>query len=584
MTPPHTENRISRLLLRFSWLWCGVGLLWLSQAGIFPWVWLAARFADSDGLSTAYAGLIRTSQWSLALALLAGGAWTELWPVATRSLRRPGAGTPSVPLSRIIALAGFTGAALVQWLFFDNIPHITDATSHWFQSRIFATGHLSAAIPPCPNAFFQHNVIMGSGGQWHTKYFPGQALWLFWPLRTLAMPLAFALFLAGAQRVASRFFDPAVAHATAGLLALSPLMLLLSASFMSHTTLLMWMTLGWASLLAALDSPRTSTRAGAAAAAGFCGGMGVLTRPQDALLFGLFALGVTLPRLRQQMSRLAVIAPGLLFGAAFPLLFLLCWNWNLYGHLLASGYNFSGAEPVSKTPIIRDTLGFSGDFTGARALLQTFWVGLRLNQALLGWPAALPLLLPALALPSVRRKNWLLLLGAVWLYLPYFFFHYYGFELESRYCASLAPLLALMIARTLVAGFRSLSPAGAARRALAAWITAFVFYAGAYYWPVYLFPRYAANYEETTAGIHRAALAAGLKTPALVLLPDDGFGYSSGFIHNDPELRAPILYARDLPGERTCLREAFPDRRLYRFIPDPVDRFRGSLLPIGSVP
>ena len=584
MISPRLNNRMALLLLCYSWLWCGIVFLSLSMTGVFPWVWLAARFADSDGLSAAYVNLIRTSQWSLSLALLAGGAGMEFLPFATKGVRRKWMGAAPVRLSLLIALAGLSGAWFVQAVLFDNIPHITDATSHWFQARIFAAGHLSAAPPPCPNAFFQHNVIMGSGGQWHTKYFPGHALWLVWPLRTLAMPLAFALFLASAHRIVARFFDRFVAHATTGLLAFSPLMLLLSASFMSHMTLLMWMAMGWAFLLAAPDSPRMSAGFGAAAAAGFCGGMGVLTRPQDAILFGVFALCITLPRLRQLKSRPAMIASGLLFGAAFPLLFLLFWNWTLYGHVWASGYNFSGAAPASQTPIIHDTLGFSDGFTGTRALMQSFWVGLRLNQALLGWPAALPLLLPALALPSVRRKNWILLLGAGWLYLPYFFFHYYGFELEARYCAAPAPLLVLMIARTLVASFRTLPPAGAGRRALAAWIAAFVFYAGAYYWPVYLFPRYSKSYEETSPDIHRAALTAELKTPALLLLPADGFVYSSGFIHNDPELRAPILYARDLPGERACLRKAFPDRRLYRFIPDTVDPFCGTFKPVESTP
>ena len=472
----------------------------------------------------------------------------------------------------------------MQRVFFDNIPHITDATSHWFQARIFATGHLSAAAPPCPNAFFQHNVIMGSAGQWHTKYFPGHALWLVWPVRTLAMPLAFALFLASVHRIVSVFFGRSVAHATAGLLALSPLMLLLSASFMSHMTLLMWMAMGWAFLLAAPDFPRKSAGFGAAAAAGFCGGMGVLTRPQDAILFGVFALCVTLPRFRRSKGGPGAIIAGVLFGAIPPLLFLLAWNQTLYGHALASGYNFSGAAPVSQTPIIHDTLGFSEGFTGRRALLQSFWVGLRLNQALLGWPAALPLLLPALVLPSVRRKNWILLLGAFWLYLPYFFFHYYGAELEARYCAASAPLLALMIARTLVASFQALPPFGAARHALAAWIAACAIYAGAYYWPVYLFPRYAHAYEESAPGIHRAALTAGLKTPALLLLPDDGFAYSSGFIHNDPDLQAPLLYARDIPGERACLRAAFPARRFYQFIPGTADPFRGTFRPIEANP
>ncbi|HRT06549.1 MAG TPA: hypothetical protein P5204_12710, partial [Kiritimatiellia bacterium] len=78
---------------------------------------------------------------------------------------------------------------------------------------------------------------------------------------------------------------------------------------------------------------------------------------------------------------------------------------------------------------------------------------------------------------------------------------------------------------------------------------------------------YAGAYEEATPAIHRAALAAKLDVPALVLLPDAGFGYSSGFLHNDPLLQAPILYARDIPAELPCLAQAFPQRRFYRWQP-----------------
>ena len=54
----------------------------------------------------------------------------------------------------------------------------------------------------------------------------------------------------------------------------------------------------------------------------------------------------------------------------------------------------------------------------------------------------------------------------------------------------------------------------------------------------------------------------------MILLFNEGFGYSSGFIHNDPRLEASILYARDLPAERPCLLAGFPDRRFYRYRPD----------------
>ncbi len=567
-------------IARHSWLWAGLALLAFSAAGVFPDIWLASLASADHALDDAYVRLLEASQWTLAFALLAGGAGatigvriSQAWPghKAKRALAL-------LPLA--IPLCGFLGAGLVQWGLFGGIPHITDATSHWFQSRIFSAGHLSAPVPPCLPAFFQHNVIIGSSGQWHTKYLPGQALWLIWPLRHLMMPLGFALFLIGARRIVAHYFDRSTALVATGLLSLSPLMLLLAGSFMSHTTVLMWLCGSWAFLLKAAAPAKPSRTVGWAVASGFCGGMGLLTRPQDALLFGLFMLGVVLPRWwRNPPVRLWIVA-GELAGLAPPLGALLFWNQSLYGDILASGYNFSAASAFSQTPIIHDALGFSAAFTWTRALAQSAWVGLRLNQALLGWPAALLLPLPALALPSVRRKNWICLFGAGWLYLPYFFFHYYGFELEARYAAMAAPLLVVMIASLLVAAFRAATRIPGGRRALAAWLAAFFLYAALYYWPVYLLPRYAHGYEEASPDIHRAALAAGLETPALVLLSNEGFGYSSGFIHNDPLLKSPILYARDLPEELPCLRAAFPGRQIYRYQSNVDNRPRGRFLPL----
>ena len=95
-------------------------------------------------------------------------------------------------------------------------------------------------------------------------------------------------------------------------------------------------------------------------------------------------------------------------------------------------------------------------------------------------------------------------------------------------------------------------------------------------------PRYAGAYEEATPALPRAAQAANLELPAVVLLPDAGFGYSSGFIHNDTLLAAPIVYARDVPGGPACLAAAFPQRRLYRYRPDAAAAPAGRFLPIAG--
>lgn len=562
--------------LRFSWLWMGLGCGAAALCGWYPGILLARLF--SPQLSAAYVRLLQWSQWSFGGALLAGGfAVHMLWPWCQR-LPRPKRPIALNPLALVI-LAGICGAGLVQWLLFGNIPHITDASSYWFQSRVFASGHLQAVAPPCPLAFFQHNVIISPDGAWHTKYFPGHALWLVWPLRGIAMPVAFGLFLLGSHRVMRRYFGSATALAATLLLAFSPLMWLLTASFMSHMTLMMWLAVAWALWLSALAGPADARRLWKSAGAGFSAGMAFLTRPQDAALGAVLMVAATWPAFWQNRGTRAWLGAALLAGALPTLGFLLFWNHGLYGHWLASGYHLESTRSLSQTLIIHDRIGLSNGFTIRRAIQQCIWPLLHLNQALLGWPAAFLLLIPGVLMPAVRRGNLVLLAGAAWLYLPYFFFHYYGLELEARYMSTAAPLLVLVIARTLVAGHRQAVSAGW-RHCFWAWLLAFAIYAAAYYWPRYIWPRYSGAYEETTPAIHRAALQAPLEKPALVLLPDFGYGYTSGFIFNDPQLRAPILYARDLEKSLACLRAAFPERHLYRYVPPTDKPGPGRFLPV----
>lgn len=583
MSPP--LHRATMKTFAFFWFGGSLLLIGFSLAKIFPSIYLARLFADSDGLSHLFEELLKTSQWHIASSMLGGGLLYILYFFAIKFRSSLIPNRFLVSLSRAIPLLGFFLAALVQWLVFDNVPHITDATSHWFQANLFESGHVSIQAPPCPEAFFQHNVIIGPQGQWHTKYYPGQALWLSLPFRTWLMPLAFAVFLATTHRVVSRYFDAVVAHVSTLMLATSPLMLLLSASFMSHVTLLMWMSGTWAFLLpCTTTSPRPSWKIWvASSAAGFCGGMALLTRPQDAVMFGLVIGAFTLPTFLNRRKQMLQTALGCFLGAILPILFLLAWNQLLYGRFWATGYHFSGGTLLSQTPVIQDSFGLSSAYPWTRALGQFFWVSLRLNQALLGWPAALMLLLPALTLPNVRKVNALLFAAALFLYLPYFFFHYYGFELEARYTASSAPFLVIMIARTLVACFRQ-NAFPSVRSFLVAGLSACCLYAATYYWPIYLYPRYAGSYEEASPRIHRVAQNAGLELPAVVLLPNEGFIYSSGFIYNDPELQAQILYARYLPGTFPCLKTAFPHHHFYRYLHAPDHPLEGRFLPLRFFP
>ena len=144
---PHCRSVMAWLAAPGIW---GLGLLALSWLGIFPGVSLAACLADTDGLSAAYVAQLVRSQWAVAWALLVAGLVAGIGRIWT--VRLPAQWERWILPS--ICLAGFAGAWTVQCGLFGNIPHITDATSHWFQARIFAAGRLAVPTPPCTAAFF----------------------------------------------------------------------------------------------------------------------------------------------------------------------------------------------------------------------------------------------------------------------------------------------------------------------------------------------------------------------------------------------------------------------------------------------
>lgn len=557
----HTENEAQRWPRR-PLLAAGLLLACAAAAGFYP-VATGARLLSPDGaIESGTAALMHGSQHALAalllLAALLPGALARRWCDALAAMERHPARWPY----------GAAAAALawtVQEFLFDGMPHITDATSHWFQARILAAGHLAAPLPACYEFFAQHNVIMSPEGLWHTKYFPGQAAFLalgaLARLPSLVMPAGWGLATIAATALTERAFDRATARWAALLLALSPIGALLAGSFMSHSTFVLFSALALWFAATAIDRAREGRRAFAWwMGAGACAGWAALTRPQDLVTPLALVAGYLVFAKDAWRAALRAI-PGAALGAALPAACLVGWNVALYGSPLASGYHFGSSG--SLTPVIQDAFGLTAAHTPAKAAVQTAWSLLRLNSALFGWPGGLLLAAMTLLRRWDRRDATLLAAAAAPVAL-YFFFPYYSAELEARYYAPAVPLLAILAAR----GLRRIDAGPRRWAAVAALVL--TAHAAIHYWPSYLVPRYARDYEEAGPGLHRAAEAAGLRD-ALVLVPDaryDQFRYSSGFVFNDPWLRGDVIYARDLGRDYDCLREAHPARRLYRFIPE----------------
>lgn len=527
---------------------------------------LAIGFADDGALSPEFVQRLVRAQWALGVAgLIAAAAipWSGAIATAARRIVAQGSDRRFLVLLFVAATAG---AWLIQERLFDGLAHVTDAVSHLHEARILALGRISVPHPPCPDAFAHEHIAMTFDGRWFTKYTPGHPLVLALGVVTGLLPFV----VPSASGLAAVFFvlalKPLLGRVSArlcGLLFLvSPLVLLLGGSFMSHTTYLACVLGGTVGLQRVVSGPARgewSCRA-LRAGTGLLWGWALITRPQDAALAGVLALLALC--LSGTLRRAVTALPWMLCGLAIPALILLAWNRALYGTPLAIGYGFTSVG--FRMPMYQATFGLSDAFPLSKAIAITSWTWFRLNGALLGWPLSLIFVPLALAARSAGRLVLFCFAACAVFVGVYFFYSYYGAEYEARYYFPLVPPLLTLT----VLGLRRL----AATRVGTAWaiwllLASFV-YAGGHYWPVYLIPRYAQAYEQVSPHVAQAAREAQLGK-ALVLMPIDPnapYQYPAGFQFNDPWLRSDLLFARDLPEAYDCLRSAFADRAIYRAV------------------
>lgn len=237
---------------------------------------------------------------------------------------------------------------------FERVPHIDDSIAYLFQARYMSTGALWLPRPPDPESFGVAHLIV-DGAKWYSKFFPGWpavlALGVALGVPWLVNPVIAAASVLLTHRLVRRIYDLRTAHAVTLLISVSPWLLFLSASMMSHATALFSMLLA----LLAIDCQRGRSISFWAPVAGASLGMLFLTRPFDAALAGpvagLWALGVGAKRL--SLGALALTGGSAALVAA--LLFL--YNAGLTGnpfmapqqlwadHLFGSGVDTLGFGP-----------------------------------------------------------------------------------------------------------------------------------------------------------------------------------------------------------------------------------------------
>ena len=312
------------------------------------------------------------------------------------------AGLPPVHLAvAVLALLSAATAVVLSRTVFPHLSVDNDETIYRLHADALAHGHLFVPAPAVPDAFRPWLAAV-SGDHYVLKYSVlVPALLAASQVVTGGFGLALGTVAAGtvvmtfllAREVLGRDGEALVA---AGLVALSPLVLVQSALLLAYMpTLLLLVTFAWG-VLRGLSTGRHRLLA----LGGLAWGLAFAMRPYDALLFAAPIVGwVVLGRSASRPSARAVAA----FAAPVTvgLACLLAWNAAATGHPLR--LPFAVLEPD-------DTLGF-----GARRLYPTdkrYQFGLRQGLSgavrhglLLGYWVAGGVVLLALAAVAVVRRS-----------------------------------------------------------------------------------------------------------------------------------------------------------------------------------
>ncbi|MFN0178441.1 MAG: hypothetical protein ACKVZ0_06540 [Gemmatimonadales bacterium] len=348
---------------------------------------------------------------------------------------------PALALVTFLALAAYLAVAVG---IFQTRPILIDEIVFLFQARSYTAGRLWLPVDSDP-AFRSVLHLVEHGGRWFGHFPPGWPALLAvgeWVGRAwLIGPLVGAATVAAWGRVLVRLEErPSVRGGALLLFALAPFVAFMAGSQMNHSAALLWILVALVAWLAL----RAGAGMGAAVGAGFALGMAAITRPLDALAFGLPAAIWVLGWARAGGRGRFVVAMAV--AALVPLAGMLAVNAATTGSAWQSGYQLLwgpnvglGFHPAPYGPAHTPSRGFE---------LVALYL-LRLNVYL--FEAPVPGLLAAgLALILVPRWGPIdryLLVSAGALLLGYFAYWHDGFFLGPRFVYPLVPLVTLWTAR-----------------------------------------------------------------------------------------------------------------------------------------
>jgi hypothetical protein len=382
-----------------------------------------------------------------ALVVTRGRAAVALLHAWRRSVARA-----SAPRFVGIVAAALAGLAVLMCLaVFSGNPRNVDGFAQLFQARIFLAGRLWAAPPPQIANFAILHVILQP--RWFSQYPPGQSLVLAAGLALRAWwllnPLFAAALVAATYRVARWCADEATARLAVVVLCVSPFVVAVAGSEISH---LPAAALGMLAAAAATAAGRDGRMRGAALAGAALGAMAAF-RPLDAVAAAVPVGLITLVAAPGRRG-VAALATTALAGAICSLP-TLWYNRQTTGDWLEFGYVYLWGPGHS--------LGFHPvpwgvPLTPLRAIGLTGLDLHQLNRYLFDAPFPI-LVLMSLGFIAGRRhltsRDAVPLAGLLSLMVLLFFYWHRDWFYGPRFLYSAVPWVVVLLARGLVVMRRS---------------------------------------------------------------------------------------------------------------------------------